>query len=166
MNGPVSFAIAVPLLLIAATSPHAEDSAKQTIADIPKHIMATPEAMEWGACPPMLPPGAECTTIQGDPQVANELYAIRAKMPDGFTIPAHTHPEDEHLTVISGTFTMGLGEGFDEKVMEPMTVGSYMVMPKGVPHFALTRGVTVLQVHGIGPLDFIYVNPEDDPRNH
>ena len=107
----------------------------------------------------MVPPGAKCTTIHGDPRVPDALYTIRSRMPNNFKIPAHTHPRDEHLTVISGTFSMGLGEEFDEKAMKPMTAGSFMVMPKGAPHFASTRGETILQIHGIGPLEFTYVNP-------
>jgi hypothetical protein len=58
---------------------------------------------------------------------------------------------------------MGLGEKFDEKTLRPMVAGSFMVMPKGAPHFALTRGETIVQVHAIGPLVLTYINPEDDP---
>jgi hypothetical protein len=47
----------------------------------------------------------------------------------------------------------------------PMPAGSFMVMPKGSPHFASARGETVVQVHAIGPWGLTYVDPKDDPRN-
>jgi len=46
---------------------------------------------------------------------------------------------------------------FDLKTAKPMTAGSFMVMPKGVSHFAWTRGETILQVHAIGPWGLTYV---------
>jgi hypothetical protein len=33
---------------------------------------------------------------------------------------------------------------------------------KDVPHYALSKGETVVQVHGVGPFAAYFVNPEDD----
>ena len=44
-----------------------------------------------------------------------------------------------------------------------MPAGSYGMLPKQMRHFALSRGETVVQVHGIGRFKVIYVNPADDP---
>jgi hypothetical protein len=60
---------------------------------------------------------------------------------------------------------MGTGEIFQEDSLRPMTAGGFMVMPKGAPHFALTKGETILHVYAIGPWGLTYVNPKDDPRN-
>jgi len=38
------------------------------------------------------------------------------------------------------------------------------VVPKNVPHFGLCQGETIVQGHGIGPLDTTFVRPEEDPR--
>jgi len=130
------------------------------------HIMTTPDKVAWGACPPFLPTGALCATIQGDPSVPNALFTIRSKLPDGYVIAPHTHPTDEHLTIISGTFEVGLGEKFDAKALQPLTAGSYAMMPKNSPHYARARGETVLQVNALGPLVFTYVNAADDPTKH
>ena len=35
--------------------------------------------------------------------------------------------------------------------------------PSRAQHTGLTRGETVVQVHGIGPFEVTYVNPADDP---
>jgi hypothetical protein len=59
---------------------------------------------------------------------------------------------------------MGLGKKFNQSTTKAMRAGSFMIMPKDAPHFAWTRGETILQVHAIGPWGLTYVNPEDDPR--
>ncbi len=130
------------------------------------HIMVAPEDIRWGECPPFLPKGGKCVVIEGDPQVANALFTLRSKLPDNYKIAPHFHPTDEHITVISGTFAMGLGKEYDEKALKPMGTGSFMVMPKGKPHFALTHGETIVQVHAIGPMIFTYINPDDNPEKH
>ena len=79
-------------------------------------------------------------------------------MADGTKVPPHWHPIDEHLTVVSGTFHMGIGDTFDESAAKAMTVGSYGMMPKDVRHFAWAKGETVVQVHGIGPFKTFFVN--------
>ena len=38
------------------------------------------------------------------------------------------------------------------------------MMPRGMRHFAWTKGETIIQVHGVGPFDINYVNAADDPR--
>ena len=120
----------------------------------------------WGECPPFLPEGGKCAVIEGDPQVANALFTLRSKLPDNYKIAPHFHPTDEHITVISGTFAMGLGKEYDEESLVPMSTGSFMVMPKGEPHFALTHGETIVQVHALGPMIFTYINPNDNPEKH
>ena len=102
--------------------------------------------------------------IEGDPTTPNALFTIRIEVPDGFTIAPHSHPADEHITVISGTFNMGMGDAFDKKASTALLAGSFAVMPKGHHHFAWAKGETVVQVHGIGPWGIVYVNPADDPR--
>ena len=157
--------LAISLLVVIAHPSYADEPIALT-PSVGKHIMIAPEDIEWGPCPPFLPPGGMCTVIEGDPQVPNALFTLRSKLPDNYKIAPHFHPTDEHITVISGTFAMGLGKAFDEKALKPMRTGSFMVMPKGAPHFALTRGETIVQVHAVGPMIFSYINPEDDPASH
>ena len=151
------------MLVLSQQRTRAEETATPAAAAIQKHIMVAPEDIKWGPSPPFLPPGGQCVTIEGDPQTPNALFTIRSKLPDNYKIPAHFHPTDEHITVISGTFKMGLGKQFEEKSMRAMAAGSFMVMPKDTPHFASTSGETIVQVHAIGPMIFTYVNPEEDP---
>jgi hypothetical protein len=41
-------------------------------------------------------------------------------LPDGYRVPPHTHPKTERVTVISGTFNIGMGDKFDEKATKAM----------------------------------------------
>ena len=78
----------------------------------------------------------------------------------------HWHPQDEHATVLQGTLLLGMGTTWDAaKLTTEMKQGAYIFLPKDMPHFALAKGETILQAHGIGPFKIIYANPADDPRN-
>lgn len=125
--------------------------------------MTRPAEVTWGPAPAKLPPGAEMVVLAGDPTKPGELFTIRAKLPDGYSVPPHTHPTDEHLTVIRGTMLLGMGATFDSTKLRELPTGSYARLPTGQPHFNLYKGETIIQLHGIGPYDVIYVNPADDP---
>jgi quercetin dioxygenase-like cupin family protein len=133
---------------------HAEDKG---------HVMVRPDDIKWGPAPPGLPAGAQLAVISGDPSKAGP-YVIRAKLPDGYKVPPHWHPSDENVTVLQGTFVAGKGEKFDANAAQELPAGSFVRMPKGMRHFALSKGETIIQVHGIGPFEINYVNAADDPR--
>lgn len=127
------------------------------------HVMVTPGDVKWAEGPPSLPPGSQAAVVEGNP--ANPgLFTMRLKLPANYKIPAHWHPADEHVTVIAGTFYMGMGDKLDESKGKALTAGSFAVMPTKTNHFAFTKAETILQLHGIGPWGITYVNPADDPR--
>jgi quercetin dioxygenase-like cupin family protein len=144
------------LALSAATNPQA--SATQST-----HVMVTPGDLKWTDGPPSLAAGSKAAVIEGDPKNPG-LFTMRLKLPANYKIPPHWHPADEHVTVISGTFNMGLGDTFDESKGNALPVGSFAVMPAKANHFAFTKDETVIQLHGMGPWSITYVNPKDDPR--
>jgi len=127
------------------------------------HIILPPEAIEWGQGPPSMEPGAEAALIEGDPSQPG-FFNLRLRMPDGYRIAPHTHPQQERVTVISGTFLLGEGDHVDDSAMHALQPGSYFSMPPGMSHFARTQGETVIQLTSMGPWSIEYVNPEDDPR--
>lgn len=134
-------------------------------ATLDHQILLNPTDVEWGDGPPTLLPGAKMAVVEGDPKAPDALFTIRLKLPDGFAISPHFHPADEHITVIAGTFNMGMGDVFDKNATTALQTGSFAVMPKGHHHFAWANGETVVQVHGVGPWGITYVNSADDPRN-
>lgn len=91
-------------------------------------------------------------------------FMIRVKFPADYKVPAHWHPTTEHVTVLSGTFHMGLGDKLDPSKTTALSTGSVSIMPAKTNHFAWTKEETVVQVHGIGPFAVTYVDPGDDPR--
>ena len=128
------------------------------------HVLMSANDVKWGPGPPSLPPGAQLAVVEGDPSKAGGTYTLRAKLPDGYKVPPHWHPVTENVTVLEGTFCMGMGDKFDQAAGRELTAGSFASMPKGVRHFAWAKGETVIQVHGVGPFEINYVNPTDDPR--
>jgi quercetin dioxygenase-like cupin family protein len=128
------------------------------------HVIMTEPQIKWEAAPPGLPKGATVAVLSGDPSQEGP-FTIRAKYPAGYKIAAHSHPNDEHITVLAGTLSLGTGDAFDMKALHEMPPGSFGVMPAEMRHFAYTRGGVTVQVHGMGPFVRNYVNPKDDPRN-
>jgi len=57
------------------------------------------------------------------------------------------------------------GEKLDEAAAKELPAGSFVVMPAKQPHFAITKGETIVQLHGMGPWAITYLNPTDDPRS-
>ena len=127
------------------------------------HVMVTPGELTWQNGPGSLAAGSQMAVIEGDPSKAG-LFTMRLKLPANYQIPAHWHPADEHVTVISGTFYMGMGDVLDTEKGTLLPPGSFAVMPTKVNHFAWTTDVAVIQLHGVGPWGINYVNPADDPR--
>jgi quercetin dioxygenase-like cupin family protein len=122
-----------------------------------------PGAIKWGPAPAMLPAGATAAVIEGNPSKP-QPFTMRLRMPDGYKIPPHFHPAMEHVTVISGTLKVGMGDRFDEGQMNALPTGSFAAIPPRMRHYAMANGETVLQLHGVGPWSLAYVNKADDPR--
>lgn len=126
------------------------------------HVMLVPSELKW-ADVPSLPPGAQIAIIEGPLGEARPITA-RIRFPANYRLPAHTHPVIEHVTVLSGTFNMGMGEKLDPSKTTALTVGGFAIMQPGTPHFAWTSEETIVQIHSVGPWGVAYVNPADDPR--
>ena len=127
------------------------------------HAMGHNDQFNWGPAPPIFPPGAQFAVLQGDPSVAGEVFTVRLLFPNGYVLPPHTHPNDEYVTVLRGTFFAGMGPDFSEHALSPTKAGGFVEMPANAAHFAKMLGITEVQVHGIGPFQLTYVHPEDDP---
>src|SRR6202044_3631845 len=123
----------------------------------------TPDTIPWGPPPPFVAPGAQLAVLEGNPGAASGDYTVRVKMPDGYRIAPHWHPLRENVTVISGTFKVGMGDTFDKDKMGSFPAGSFAYLDPDMHHYALATGEVIVQVHGSAPLQFNYVNPADDP---
>jgi quercetin dioxygenase-like cupin family protein len=145
----------VPIVLLIAVLPlHAQS------AD--RHTTHMPDTLKW--VEPGVLPGARMAVLQGDP-AKEGLFVYRFKFPANFKVPPHFHKAGENVTVLTGTFFVGLGEKFDQGSGQELPVGGFIAIPPKHPHFAWAGPEeTIVQVHGIGPTDITFVNPADDPR--
>jgi quercetin dioxygenase-like cupin family protein len=114
----------------------------------------------------MLPSGAQIAVLSGDPTKAVP-YSVRLKFPANYAVPAHSHPTDENVVVVSGALTFGMGDKLTKGAGANKTLpaGGYALAPANVNHFAYTTSETTIVLYGQGPVEFKYVNPADDPRN-
>jgi quercetin dioxygenase-like cupin family protein len=65
--------------------------------------------------------------------------------------PGHWHPNAEHLTVLSGSFILGMGATVNAAAEKTYAPGDFLYIPAKQPHFGGVKGATVIQLHGIGP---------------
>jgi quercetin dioxygenase-like cupin family protein len=164
---PRSLLAALTVLALGyAAFAKAQVKTANTSAASPAHIMVGPDAItwqpvprDWADGPP--PPGftlgqSEVAIIQGDPTEEGAPFVIRIRSTAGTQLPPHWHPIDENITVLSGVFCVGMGDKLDEHACKDMPAGSYIVMPKGMHHFAVAKG-DIVQIHGIGPFKIHWV---------
>ena len=154
------------LLLVAAILPFgalAAQGSPSSSAEPGQAHVTTPEHLNWGPAPAILPAGARLAVLEGDPSKAGP-YTMRLEMPAGYRIPPHFHHADEHVTVISGAFQVGMGDTFDQGNLTTLPPGTFGVIPPGMHHFARADQATVIQLHGMGPWGLTYVNPADQPH--
>ena len=132
---------------------------------VPEHnILTSGAAAKWGPAPAALPPGAQMAVIDGDP-ASKGLVTVRLKMPAGYQIAPHWHPTDEHITVLAGSLSIGMGDTLDKQHSKTLKVGGYAVAPATMHHYAWTKTGATVQLHLQGPFGITYVNPADDPSH-
>src|SRR5262245_61875713 len=91
------------------------------------HAIVGPGDIKWSPGPPSIPAGAEAAVLYGDPG-KDGLFALRLKLPKGYALAPHTHPKPEVVTVISGTFRLGMGESADRSKAQPLAAGSFFAL--------------------------------------
>ena len=131
-------------------------------AVLPIQVTLAQKAVAWGPAPAIFPAGAKMAVMQGDPS-KSDLFTVRLDLPSGYKVAPHFHPTDEHITVISGNFLVGMGDRIDTKGATSLKAGGFITAPAEHHHWAVARGRTIVQVHAIGPFALSYVNPADDP---
>lgn len=113
-------------------------------------VTFTPDGMHWiaGVGPSK---GTWATTLVGDPTKSGSAI-VRVKMPDGYVNQPHYHAHPEYVTVVQGTLLFGTGDTVDKTKAKVLPAGSFIMVPAGVHHWSVTKGETIEQVGGEGPL--------------
>lgn len=106
-------------------------------------------------------PGASYVALLGDPDTSG-TYVMRYRIPAGQLVPPHSHDQDRHITVISGTWAFGTGASHDCEDTVPMEPGSYIFHPKDAVHFdgSCTAEPIEVQVIGTGPVKTTWLQVE------
>src|SRR5712671_4839591 len=102
----------------------------------------TREQVRWFT-PPYYNDGRQRAQLFGDSSKGG-TWIDRAKIPAGARVLAHTHPQDELVTVIEGTWYLGEGAKFDSAKLKRYPAGSFIVIPASVPHFVAAKEGTVV----------------------
>jgi quercetin dioxygenase-like cupin family protein len=169
MRLTISFA-ALLLVAAASTACAQQPTASEHTARASSASKSVPDAssasrgpeLQWGPAPAIFPPGAQMAVLQGNPG-GSDLFTVRLRFPNGYRIAPHSHPTDENVTVISGTFLVGMGETARSAGMMKLKAGGFVTAPANHAHYASAQGPTVVQVHAMGPFAMTYVNPADTP---
>jgi quercetin dioxygenase-like cupin family protein len=114
--------------------------------------------------PASFPAGSQIAVLQGNPGGTGE-FTVRLKWPAGYKLPPHFHPTDENVTVLSGTFLVGMGDEINLDKTLKLDAQGFITAPAQAHHYAVAKSDVMVQVHGLGPFAITYVNPKDDPRN-
>lgn len=155
----ISAIISAALCITIAHAQEAGSEAAKKSAPKKAAFIGTPDKTKWM----QFAPGVEYGAVYGHCDKVGAPCVFQLRFADGAKFPPHWHPVDENVTVLSGTFLAGMGDSYDESKLTSLPVGTYVFMPRRMHHFAGAKGVTVVQVHGVGPFKINYVNPADDP---
>lgn len=173
-NRPIIFISLITIVMSPmALANKAEDM--MSIIDLSKPAYFTQQDIQWSPAT-TLPPGASIAVLEGDPLQAGP-YTLQLRLPENYKIPAHWLPMDEHITVLQGSLYVRMGNLDIEKPKEKgkekekakerekiLTLGSFSRIPTKMEHSLWTTEETVIQLHGLGPWNISYVNPQDDPN--
>jgi len=118
----------------------------------------------WGPAPPSLPKGAKLAVVSGDPSRSGP-FTIQLRFPPAYVVPPHSHPTDEHVTVLQGALSLGMGSVEDRNRMKVLGPGKSAVAPANMAHYASTTQGATVEIKAQGPFQITYVRPSDDPRN-
>jgi len=156
-----SLGLAAASVGFAVACDDASGSSAATAVSHEEHVNGDQVVFQPG--PASFPAGSQIAVLQGNP-AGNGEFTVRLKWPAGYRLPPHFHPTDENVTVLSGTFLVGLGDEINlDKALKLGPKGFITARALG-HHFAVAKTDVLVQVHGLGPFAITYVNPADDPR--
>ena len=123
-------------------------------------VTALPDNVKWVDHPVF--PGVKLAVLNGNPSQAGP-FVVRLWFPVDYQVPAHFHPNDENVTIISGSGNLGHGDRFDKSQAKRYVAGDFFRVPAQMRHYAYFTEECVVQVHSIGPTGYTQVNPADKP---
>lgn len=127
----------------------------------PTPIFIEPDQLNWGEIPAF--PGALCAILTGNPSKEG-FYLLRLKLPANYKVAPNWQTKTIFVTVISGSYHIGVGDKFDLQQGKTLGTLSSVVIPSKSHLYFWTTQEAVLQIHGLGPWDIHFIDPAQDPR--
>jgi uncharacterized protein (TIGR02246 family) len=158
VNGQWRMAADAPVTMTPMPMP----GAPAAVASSPNMNIVANSSLAWSDfTPPGFEPGMRLAVIQGDPGKEG-AYTLRLQFPAGYRFPVHWHPTVENLTVVSGTFQLGMGNTADWNNLKNYGPGDYLYIPPRHAHFggSAASGASVIQLHGQGPFEVVVGAPK------
>jgi len=100
---------------------------------------------------PLSPMTGDVELLYGNPETPGEPFVMRIRELPGAMVPPHTHPVDEHITVVQGTWYFAIGSEYRPEQLKELKTGSYAFAPAGASMFGFSPNGAIVQVHGVGP---------------
>jgi quercetin dioxygenase-like cupin family protein len=148
----------VAILGLAVPAVALGQQAEEVSSEPPDHAIITSESMAFQPLEvPGFDSGMKLAVIHGNPEAQAGDYTVRLAFPSGYRFPAHWHPKAEHVTVLSGTFLLAMGETADPAAVQSYTPGAFIYIPAEHPHYGGAEGETVIQLHGEAPFEIYLV---------
>lgn len=119
--------------------------------------------LKWTDGPPSLPSGVQMAVVSGNPNNKG-MFTIQLKMPADYAVPAHSHPTNEVVKVLSGKLHYGMADKLNMGEAKTLIVGHSVTMKAKMNHWVHAPAPATVQVSGMGPFQITYVNPKEDPR--
>ncbi len=94
--------------------------------------------------------GQMIAVVYGDPSKPGP-FVIRIKSPDGYKVTPHFHNAVENVTVLQGTLLLGFGDTLNAAKTTAIPVDGFYSIPKGVHHYAIAKGETIVEISSMGP---------------
>ena len=123
-----------------------------------QHIVLR-EKIKWEPCPSFLPKSCKMAVLEGHPK-KSDFFTVRFKTEGDFIMPAHTHPKDERVTVMSGSVAVGFGMDAKLEKAQVFRLGDYYVNARNEIHTVWGIEPGVIQISGIGPWEVHFVESE------
>ena len=143
MKLAIALAAALVAFPVGLAAQDARKSSGQNDAGM-SHSIIVPDAVKTGPAPPFMPPGVQIAVMLGDP----------AKKGIFITIPPHWHNTRENVTVLSGTFNVGMGDKLDKSVGQALTPGGIFLSTAPDVPFRLGDRRDRGRGHGHGSVGF------------
>ena len=123
-------------------------------------VFVTPDQMKWAPVDGI--PGAKLAVVAGDPSKPAP-FVLEMQWSAGSKIGPHWHSSTEHVTIVSGTGLVGMGDTLDREKGATLPAGGYVSLPATMHHWFVAQTAVLMMIQGDGPFDVHLVNPEDDP---